>query len=156
MSATKTFTYNGDPSSSPVNAVRFLIGDTIRAFVMFDDREIEYQLTETPNHRIAGAELLEKKSYQFARLADERVGDVSKAFSKVAAQMKLCAKDLRNQALKRAKPFFGGLSKSGKRALAQDFDAVQPAFFIGQTDNPFAVQLNRDVEQLFGLVGDVI
>ncbi len=120
---------------------------------MFDDREINAQLAKTPNERLAGAELLDIKARQFARLANEQVGDVSKQFSKVAEQMKLCAKELRDEALKRAKPFFGGLSKDGKRQLALDDDAVQPAFSIGITDDPTATQLNRDLRDLHGFLG---
>ncbi len=153
MSTGKQFTYNGDPASSPVNEVRFLIGDTIRSRPMFGDTEIAYQLTKTPNAKLAGAELLEIKSRQFARLADEKVGDVSKAFSKVATQMKECAKQLRADAVRLVGAFFGGLTKSGKQSLALDPDAVQPAFPLGITDDPTAVQLNKDYASLLGLVG---
>lgn len=120
---------------------------------MFDDREINAQLAKTPNERLAGAELLDIKARQFARLANERVGDVSKNFSKVAEQMKACAKQLRDEALKRATPFFGGLSKDGKHQLALDQDAVQPAFSLGITDDPTAIQLNQDFASLRDLVG---
>ena len=149
----KTFTYSGDPSTNKRDQVRFLIGDTIKSRVLFDDREIDWQLTQTPNERMAGAELLFAKSAEFSTWADTRVGDVSKAFSKVSVNMKICAQRLRNDALKRAKPFFGGLIKSGKVDLAARTDDVQPNFLIGQTDDPTIVQLNKDVNNLFGLGG---
>jgi hypothetical protein len=133
--------------------IRYLIGDTVRERALFDDREIEYQLTLTANHGIAGAELLETKARQFAREADVRVGDVSKALGKVSENLFKAAKELRCQTLKRAKPFFGGLTKSGKRELASDDDAVQPQFPLGITDNPSTVQLNRDINYLWGLLG---
>lgn len=152
----KRFTYDGDPSSSPQNEVRFLIGDTVRARPMFDDNEILYQLTKTPNPKLAGAELLEIKARQFARMADERVGGVSKSCSQVAKQMLVVANDLRKDAVRLVNPFFGGLSKSGKRALALDADAVQPAFPLGITDYPGTVQLNQDLERLHGLVGSSV
>lgn len=147
------FTYGGDPSKSSRDAVRFLIGDTIEKFAMFKDKEIDWQIGQTPDSRIAGAELLEVKARQLARIGDTRVGDVSRSFSKVAEQMLKVAKDLRKDALKRALPFFGGLSKSGKLTLAQDEDAVQPAFSLGMTDDPNAVQLNRDYRRLQDEVG---
>ena len=153
MACDKRFTYSGDPSKSSKDEVRFLIGDTNKARPLFDDREILFQLTQTPNTKIAGAELLEIKAREFATIADIRVGDVSKSYSKASDSLQARAEDLRKDALKGALPFFGGLSKSGKKALADDQDATQPQFAIGQNDNPFAVQLNRDITNLFGLVG---
>lgn len=150
--AAKRFTYSGDPSTSPKDEVRFLIGDTIKSQALFDDREIIFQNGKTPDTRMAGAELLLVKSNEFSRQADIRVGDVSKAFSKVSENMLKSSKELREQALKRALPFFGGRTISGKDDLAARTDDVQPAFSIGQTDDLSAVQLNRDVANLFGLV----
>ena len=75
---------------------------------------------------------------------------MSKAFSAVSRNMRKAADDLRREANKRARPFFGGLTKSGKIDLAEDTDAVQPAFSIGQDDNPRAAQLNRDITFLQG------
>lgn len=150
--AVKRFTYSGDPSSSPKDEVRFLTGDTVKSRPLFDDREIVWQISQTPNTKMAGAELLLAKSSEFATQADVRVGDVSKAFSKVSEALAKRSKGLRDQALKRALPFFGGLTKSGKRDLALRTDDVQPAFSIGQTDDASAVQLNKDVSELFGLV----
>lgn len=149
----KQFTYSGDPSRSTRDEVRFLIGDTIKSRPLFDDREVDYQLTKTPNPQIAGARLLYAKAAEYARQADIRVGDVSKAFSKVSEAMKKCAAELEREALKLAKPFFGGLTKAGKRALAQQTDDVQPQFLIGQNDDPGVVQLNKDVATLWNLVG---
>lgn len=148
----KKFTYSGDPSKTPRDAVRFLIGDTIKERPMFSDDEVDYQLTQTPGQRIAGAELLEIKSRQWARLADFRVGDVSKSLSKAADAMRKAAKALRADSNKRALPFFGGLSKAGKLSLEADEDAVQPQFLLGMTDN-IAVQMNRDINAVWSLVG---
>lgn len=147
----KAFSYSGKPGDSDLDAVRFTIGDTIKLRPMFSDDEILYQVTQTPNIKLAGAELLEVKSREFARLADVSVGDVRKAFSKLSESMKKCAEQLRSDAVRLVKPFFGGLTKTGKRALAENIDDVQPAFAIGQTDNPFAVQINRDFEFLRGV-----
>lgn len=133
--------------------MRFIIGDTIRSRPMFDDKEITFQISKTPNLRIAGAELLEIKARQFARLVDFSVGEVSKSMSKVSESMFKAAKQLRDEALKRALPFFGGLTKSGKRELTQRTDDVQPQFSIGMTDDPTAIQLNRDIDALLGLGG---
>lgn len=149
----KKFTYGGDPSNNARDLIRFLIGDTIRDRPLFDDKEIDYQISITPNPKMAGYELLMAKARQYARLADVRVGDVSKSFSKLSDQMKLCAEDLKEDALKSAKPFFGGLTISGKKQLASNSNATQPQFALGMTDNPNAVQLYSDINNLISLVG---
>ncbi len=149
----KRFTYNGDPSSSPLNEVRFLIGDTVRERAMFGDPEILYQLGKTPNAKVAGAELLEVAARRFARMSDEKVGDVSRSCSQVAKQMKVVADDLRKDAVRLVRPFFGGLTKSGKRSLESDPDAVQPAFPLGITDHYGTVQLNQDLDRLWVAYG---
>lgn len=146
-------TYSGDPSTSKKDEVRFLMGDTNTKRPLCGDKEILWQLTNTPNTRIAAADLLLSKAVQFATKGDVKVGDVSKQFSKVADGLKSCSDRLRGEALKRARPFFGGLTKSGKRALATDTDAVQPAFAIGITDDPGAIQLNDDLSTLWDLGG---
>lgn len=154
--AKKRFTYSGDPSKSKKDEVRFLIGDTTKDRALFDDREILFQIGKTPNTRMAGSELLLVKATEFSQLADIRVGDVSKSFSQVSKSMKACAKRLRDQALSRALPFFGGRTVSGRRALAEQTDDVQPNFFIGQNDDPSVVQLNSHIGHLLRLDGNVV
>ncbi len=150
MSSVKRFSYSGDPSKSTLDAVRFTVGDTTKATALWDDREILYQISRTPNPLIASADLMLSKAAEFARKGDIKVGDISKTFTRASEGMKKCADALREQALRSAKPFFGGLTKSGKQALAGDTDAVQSSFFIGQTDDPTAVQLSEDLALLGG------
>lgn len=147
----KQFTYSGDPSKSQLDEVRFLIGDTNKDRPLFGDTEILYQIGKTPNSRMSGAELLFVKSNEFATQADIRVGDVSKALSKVSENLKKCGARLREDALRRARPFFGGLTRSGKLDLAARTDDVQPQLPLLITDDPSAVQLNRDIGQLVAL-----
>lgn len=146
-------TYSGDPAFSKKDEVRFWLGDLNMQRPVWFDPEIEFIVAKIPNTKMAAAHLLEIKAQEFARKSDIKVGDVSKSYSKAADSMKKCADDLRQDALKAAKPFFGGLTKSGKKALLDDDDATQPQFFIGQTDNPYAVQMNRDLNDLYTRVG---
>ena len=145
-------TYSGNPASSKKDEVRFWLGDINMARPLWYDAEIEFMVGRTPNTRMAASHLLEIKAQEFARKADIRVGDVSKAYSKAADSMKKFAEGLKEDALKTARPFFGGLSKSGKKDLLDDNDATQPQFYIGQTDNPFAVQMSKDISELYGRV----
>lgn len=147
----KTFTYDSSElDDSALFRVRFLIGDTIKSSPLFDDNEINHRISVTPDENLAGAELLEAKARQFARLATFSVGDVSKQQGELSQNMLTAAKDLRKRANTLAKPFFGGLTKSGNRTLAADTDANQPNFRIGQDDNPTAVQMNNDIRSRFG------
>lgn len=146
-------TYSGDPATSAKDEVRFWLGDVNMSRPIWFDPEIEFIVVKVPNTRMAASHLLEIKAQEYARKADIRVGDVSKAYTKAADSMKKFADALKDDALKNARPFFGGLSKSGKRSLADDTDATQPQFYIGQTDNPYAVQMNRDLDSLLGRVG---
>lgn len=41
-----SFSYSGDPSKSPVDAARFLLGDTDKAAPIMQDEEIKYIITE--------------------------------------------------------------------------------------------------------------
>lgn len=143
MAATKKFSYSGDPSSSSLDAVRFLIGDTTQEIALFDDREILYQISQIPNLKLAGAELLEVKAREFARQADISVGDISKSLSSVSENLFKAADKLKNDAGKSALPFFGGLSQSGKTALAASTDDVQPSFYRNMMDNPQAPQFDE-------------
>lgn len=146
-------TYSGDPSTSAKDEIRFWLGDINMARPVWLDPEIEFISSKIPNTRMAASHLLEIKAQEFARKSDIRVGDVSKAYGKAADSMLKFANSLKEDALKNARPFFGGLSKSGKRNLHDDLDATQPQFYIGQTDNPYAVQMNDDIAVLFRRTG---
>lgn len=67
------------------------------------------------------------------------MGDVKDSASQKAKAYQALAEKLRSRATALALPKFGGLSISEKETLAEDTDAVQPAFAIGQDDNPAAI-----------------
>ena len=50
-----SFTYSGDPKSSPLDAARFAIGDTVEEGALMQDAEINYILQEakSPSHVLA-------------------------------------------------------------------------------------------------------
>lgn len=130
------WSYSGDPSDSDRDEVRFLIGDTNSSYPLVQNEEVDWALTQEPQTQLAGALLLEHLATKTARLADMKVGDVSKSLSKLTEQYEARAKKLRTLAAGCALPFFGGLSKAGKEELAADSDAVQPNFEIGMDDHP--------------------
>ena len=136
------FTYSGDPASSDKDFVRFLTGDTLSRDPLLQDAEINALLAVTPDVRLASADACEAIAAIFSRQADTSNLGQSRSRSSKSAQYLELAKRLRKRAWTKAELFAGGLSVSGKRALAQDSDAIQPSFKVGQDDNFAAPELN--------------
>lgn len=147
MSAgSKRFTYSGDPSKNAVDAVRFLVGDTNSQRPLLDDREVAFAISQHPNQNIAAATLAEHLFGRFASQADISVGPVSKSFSKVAELFNTKAQQLRAEACKSAVPSFPATKRATKEVLDLDETLTRPNFVIGLGDNPFAVQINDDLD----------
>lgn len=142
--AVEVFTYNGDPTTSAVNLVRFYTGDTDRDLAELDDREIAFAITNQSNPKLAAAELLDALATKYARKANITVGQVSKQMGTISDTLRKRAEDLRATAGNLALPFFGGLTKTGKNDLSARTDDVQPHFTIGQFDNPQASQFDGE------------
>jgi len=140
------FSYAGDPSASPRDAVRFLVGDTNPLRPLLDDREVDYAISENPNQSLAAALLAEHLFGRFAAQADITVGPVSKSFSKVAELFKQKADQLKDDAYRGAIPSFPAIYVADKSALEQDSSLTKPSFRVGLSDNPFAVQLNDSLD----------
>ncbi|MCK4795503.1 MAG: hypothetical protein KAV87_67860 [Desulfobacteraceae bacterium] len=150
LSSCKDFTYGSDPANSPTDAVRYYTGDTIRESALLDDKEIAFSLSNNPDPKRAAAECLDTLAARFAREGSIKVGDISKDLKDVSEKFRKRAQELRSQSNKSVLPFLGGLTVSGKDALRSDSDAVQPAFEVGDWDNPNAVQVNGSNDPLLG------
>ena len=142
------FTYGGDPANSDPDAVRFLVGDTLKARPLLDDREVSYALHKNPNHHVAAAVCAEHLSARFTRESDITVGSVSKAMSKIAEAYDKLAGRLRKDAARNVRPSFPAGFVDQKITLEQDPQLDNPEFAIGLTDNPFAVQLNDELTRV--------
>jgi hypothetical protein len=142
------FTYGNDPSQSPEDAVRFYLGDTNKSRPLLDDREIGFALTEKGgNEKLAAAVCADALQGKFASLADTRVGDVSKSFGQISKAYKELAKTLRSEAFLKAAPRAPAIFRSDKRALEQNTALTKPEFSLGQGDNPWAIQMNDDLDR---------
>lgn len=145
------FTYNYDLVNSKRDQTRWYVGDTDRTRPLVDDREIEFTLLQTGDESILAAIIILKVlANKFAREADITVGDVSRSLSKLSDAFRQRAMDFEGDLITRALPFFGGRSIAGKEVLAQDLNAVQPHFTMGQTDSYRAVQIDA-MDQLAGI-----
>lgn len=124
------FSYSGDPSKSPLDAVRFFIGDTDRCDVLLQDAEIQYVLNKYNDAPInAAIECVQSIMSKFSRVPDEKVGQVAISFSQ---RMKMYGEmliNLRHQlAVGDIQPFAGGISVSQKQSNLSDTDTVRPDF----------------------------
>lgn len=72
-----TWTYTGNPTASPLDAVRLLIGDTVEAEPLLSDEEVLYFLTQAGSVEGAAIRACEALASRFAREADIRVGELS-------------------------------------------------------------------------------
>lgn len=135
-----TFTYSGNPSSSTLNLVRFLLQDTDSTDALLSDEEINYLInTWTDGHEASrvGAEIIASK---FTRLADstsKSVADlsISKSFSNKAGQYRELALSIAQQ---RARLFpsapIANLN-SLKGTEERSFDERNSDFYVGMNDN---------------------
>jgi hypothetical protein len=147
-----TWTYSGDPSTSPRNYVRFLINDTISTDALFSDEEINYVLAEWSGDEYEAArELAEILIARFARLADsssKSVGDisVSESYSSKITHYKELADSLYKRKLRKYPPRPFANSESLKSTDDRTTTDYNTDFVVGQMDNPNSFYETRTVE----------
>ena len=142
------FTYGGDPSKSPRDAVRFYVGDTNESRPLLGDGEVDFALVQKGNNQLlAAAVCADALQGKFASLSNTKVGDVSKNFSDISKAYKELAKTLRGQAALFARPSAPAIRSTTKRALENDTDLIPPEFPLGLGDNPTAIQLNDRLDE---------
>ena len=129
------FTYTSDPENSKRDAVRLLTGDTDSTDPLLQDSEVDYFLSLYGDAVYpAAAAACDAIASKYARQADTTNGRLSVKASQRSEAYAKKAKELRRDTLLGAEVFAGGLTISGKNALDDDTDAVQPAFSVGMDD----------------------
>jgi hypothetical protein len=92
------WSYGGDPSSSPKDAIRFEIGDVDSQYPMLQDEEIEYAINQESGILAAAARCCEVIARRLALQPNTTIGK-TKIDSNTAAQgYSQLAKELRNKA----------------------------------------------------------
>ena len=131
------WSYSGDPSSSPRDQVRFLIGDTDETDPQLQDAEVDHLLASGAGALAAAVAACAALSAKYSRMVSKSTGRLSVQASDRAKAYRELAKDLRRQRRGAGLAIFaGGLSISEKESLRQDTDAVQPAFTVRDDDYP--------------------
>lgn len=121
-----TWSYSGDPSSSPKDQQRYLIGDTDSRKPILQDEEINYEISTMPQahpYTIA-ARLCEQVAVTFSNIVDKKTDSVSVFDSQRSAQYQSRAAYYRGKIP--AQPYIGGLSRSDKNQNRQDPDKLLP------------------------------
>lgn len=124
-----SWTY-ANPSASPKDEVRFLVGDTDVEKPILSDEELVYCLGLTGGSAIGAAiRACESIMAKFSRMSDETVGSVSISFSqRAAAYEKMGARLQKRQAMCGVRLYAGGISRLDKRRQELSADRVSPEF----------------------------
>lgn len=140
-----TWTYSGDPASSPNDAVRFWIGDTTESTPQLSDEEIAYLLSLTDGAVLPAAilgcvQLANRYSSQvdFAVEAELRVSlsQRAEAYAKRARELQGMTEVPGMPTAVHPLPYAGGISRSDMQRQEQDGDRVPPGFVVGIMSAP--------------------
>lgn len=140
----QTWTYSGDPGSSDLDKVRFLIGDTDPEDRMLGDEEILYVLADRGSVYSAASIACLGLAARFSREVDKQVGDLKISAEQRAKHYQTLHEHYASQAGESggmspyvlAAPYAGGISRSDRQAQIDDTDRRAPAFQEGAMDHP--------------------
>lgn len=144
--------YTGDPARNPLDAVRFLVGDTNLSAQEFQDDEVQYLLSEENGNTFrAAARAAETLAAKYsAAVVEKQVGPLrissgTRGLTKAERYLKL-AKHLWSRAFSRSvSPYAGGISVADKNERRADTDRVKPAFARDQMRYPL-ISLGQSAE----------
>lgn len=139
MSQPVSATYGNDPANSPLDKVRFLVGDTDCPTAFLSDQEIEYLLVDEGGPDFAAPCAANAIAAKVARRVTQNAGGVSQSLSDLFTHFNTLAKKLLAKAnASNLTIYAGGLSVTEKKLDRQDQDLIQPYFERGQFTNPDA------------------
>ena len=139
------WSYSGDPDSSALDGIRFLIGDTDTNDQLLSNEEISWMnsqvtgsTTSTDSLYTVAYRCLITIASKFSRLADQAVGDMGVSRSQKAKGARDQAKELKRLAESEGgtpTPYAGGITVSDKEIDIDNSDLVKPSFSQGQFAN---------------------
>ena len=139
------WSYSGDPDSSALDGIRFLIGDTDTNDQLLSNEEISWMnsqvtgsTTSTDSLYTVAYRCLITIASKFSRLADQAVGDMRVSMSQKAKGARDQAKELKRLAESEGgtpTPYAGGITVSDKEIDIDNSDLVKPSFSQGQFAN---------------------
>lgn len=124
------WTYSGNPSSSPRDHVRFLIGDTVEQAPLMTDEEIDFLLSNNPAPAHAAVGAVNSMIASVTREVDYTIGPESVKASQRLTNL-LALKKLLQSSI-----------QSSNAAPSWDdsiiYDRTRPIFEVGMDDDPAA------------------
>jgi hypothetical protein len=125
-----SWSYSDNPSTSPKDAVRFLIQDTIPSQPQLSDQEITYVLGLYNNAPMnAAIRCCETIMAKYARMVDQSVGQVKVSYSQRMKSYEQLLITLRNRlATEDTQWYMGGVNWIDKQQNAQNPSLVRPEF----------------------------
>lgn len=134
-----TWTYSGNPASSQLDAIRFVIGDTDTTDQLLSNEEITYMITTYGDSRHAASESCRAIAAKFARLMNRSIGGLSADFSaKYRQYLELAESIEAGEELRPVSPFISGFTRSAKDAEELLDDRESTFSRKGIHDNPRA------------------
>jgi hypothetical protein len=136
---TPSYTYGGDPTNSPADALRLTLGDTDPSDPLLYDGEVAYFLGKNGGnvaqacYQACGAIIA-----RLSRLCDERVGEVSLSLSQKLKGYLELQTTLERDTGTGAKFFCGGISRSQVRTNRMNPDRVPLPVPERETDPPLS------------------
>jgi len=124
-------------ATSPKDAVRLLIGDTVSTDPQMQDEEINFYLTMRASIWGSAAECCMTLATKFSRSVDQAVGTSKISFSQMAKGYIARASmfNARAAAMGAGLPYAGGLSVTDMLNQLSNDDRVEPQFTIAMQDN---------------------
>ena len=138
MAQVASATYGNDPEGSPLDKVRFLVGDTDCPTAFLTDQEINFLIAEEGGADFAAPCAANAIAAKVARRVTQTAGGVAQALSDLFDHYNTLAKKLLAKANSNVTVYAGGLSVTEKQLDRQDEDLIQPYFERGQFRNPDA------------------
>lgn len=126
------------PTLEPIDAVRFLLGDTSEPFQLIDP-EIAFALDQTSNIYAAAALCARALAGRYARRVDSKFETIESKDSQLRSNYEMLARQLDQQAKKRGglgEPRAGGISRAEVETVRADTDRVTPYFRDGAFHHP--------------------
>lgn len=132
-----SWSYSDDPSTSPKDYVRFLIGDTDASDPLLSNEEITTFLKTYNNGVLLSAvRCCETIAAKLSRRVSEAVGQVKMEFQQAAKAYRDMARDLRaRMSIEEITPYAGGISQADKKTQDYNSDRVKPDFTKQMMDN---------------------
>jgi hypothetical protein len=91
-----TWTYAGNPASTPTAQVRFLVGDTVSTDPLCTDEEIAWALTQNTDARFAASMIADSIAMKFATMKQSvKIGPIAEDYGRRAEYYALRAKELK-------------------------------------------------------------